>query len=65
MAKTLKELREEKGLTIDELAKASGVKPIKIERMEKLELDNVKVNDLYLVSKYLGTLQIQDLTVFD
>lgn len=65
MTKTLKELREERGLTQKELAKASGVKNTRIKRLENLEYSKVDVSDLYMVCKYFDTFEIKDLTVFD
>lgn len=64
MALTIQQLREEKGLTVEELAEATGVKVKTIKAIEAKNMDKVFAKDVTLLGLYFKESQIQDLTVF-
>ena len=64
MALTIQQLREEKGLTVEELAEVTGVKVKTIKAIEAKNMDKVFAKDVALLGLYFKESQIQDLTVF-
>jgi transcriptional regulator with XRE-family HTH domain len=64
MALNLKQLRDYHGVSVEYLAKQTGIKKEVIEAIERGDISGVFAKDVALLGRYFKTTEIQDLTVF-
>ena len=64
MALTLQQLREKKGISVEELAEATGVKIKEIKALEEKNFKKVSAASVALIGIYFKEFKIQDITVF-